>query len=132
MKKLSILVLVPLLLLVAQVQSAGVRAVNFTPVAPQELGRYIGSNLYGKAYANLGVVSAADRTNGVVALVGRHGELANIHHSLLYKNGAFLAAPALTAGDIARVSGDPKKVLVQPSIIIQEFTADSVDPVVIE
>ena len=97
------------------------------PVAPFELDGFIGKNLHGAGFANLGIVSAADPYSGLIAVVGRHGELATIHTSMLVANGkSTLRAPALTVGDVARVSygGMSRVPMVDPRIIIEEFPLD--------
>jgi hypothetical protein len=94
-----------------------------TPVAPQELNGFIGSTLHGRAYANLGVVSAVDRYSGTAAVVGRHGELVTIHTSMLVKNGkSDLRAPTLTAGDIAAHSnaGMSRVPMIRGQVIVEE------------
>lgn len=75
-------------------QTTGVREVT------TDLNQFIGRNLFGRGHANLGVVSAADRYNGVIGVTGRHGEFALISGTLLTRDGLTLYAPALTAGDI--------------------------------
>jgi hypothetical protein len=94
-----------------------------SPVAPHELNGFIGNTLHGRAYANLGIVSAADRTSGTIAVVGRHGELATVHTSMLVRNGkSDLRAPLLTSADIARRSnsGMSRVPLMQGQVIIEE------------
>ena len=44
------------------------------PVLNQDLNQFIGRNVFGFAHENLGVVSAANRDRGAIAIVGRHGE----------------------------------------------------------
>ena len=117
MKKTTLIL--PLLLLTA----GTVPAAAERPVSSWELNRFIGSNLHGKAYSNLGVVAAASRRSGTIALVGRHGEVATIHESLLVRDGMKLRAPSLNSGDIVRASnsGRSRVPLVNPRIIIEEF-----------
>jgi hypothetical protein len=93
---------------------------ELTPVMPHQLDDHIGETLKGKAWAPLGIVAAASREQGTIALVGRHGEVATIHHSMLGRNGMELKAPTLTYGDIARAShtGKSKVPLRRGEIII--------------
>ena len=94
------------------------------PVAPWELDSFIGKQLQGDAFAPLGIVSAANEYNGLIAIVGRHGEVATIHASMLVSNGKQnLRAPSLTTGDIAAVSygGMSGVPIVDPRIIIEEY-----------
>ena len=118
MKKHTLIL--PLLLLTA----GTVPAVAETPVSSWELNRFIGSNLHGKAHANLGIVSAANRNSGTIALVGRHGEVATLHNSLLVRAGMKLMAPTVSYGDIARASnsGMSRVPLTDPRITIEEYT----------
>jgi hypothetical protein len=74
------------------------------PVAAAELDGFVGTAMKGLANAPLGIVGAANTQAGTVAVVGRHGELATIHASLMVKDGMKLKAPALSTGDIVRVS----------------------------
>lgn len=89
-----------------------------------DLNQFIGRNLFGWGHANLGVVSAADRDNGVIGLTGRFGEFALISGSLLTHDGATLYAPTLTAGDIKLASNAqlarPGTILTAPSVQIIE------------
>lgn len=99
-------------------QTTIVRTVN------TDLNQFIGRNLFGVGHANLGVVSAADRYNGVIGLTGRHGEFALISGSLLTHDGVTLYAPTLTAGDIKVASNaqfaHPGTVLGAPNVLIIE------------
>jgi hypothetical protein len=95
---------------------------SLEPAMGHELNKFIGTTLKGKAHMPLGIVAAADRTTGSVGVVGRHGEVAQIHNSLLYRDGAVLRAPDLTYGDIARASAH-RRPLVRPEIIIEEIPA---------
>ena len=70
----------------------------------QDLNQFIGRNVFGPAQANLGVVSAIDRNNGIIVIIGRHGEHARLSVSLLTWDGTILYASSLTAGDIKQVS----------------------------
>jgi len=94
------------------------------PVAPQELNAFVGSNLFGQAHANLGVVSAVDPVAGVIGLTGRFGEYALISSSMLARNGLTLRAPELTAGDI-KIASDtnlahPGAMIATPHVIVIE------------
>jgi hypothetical protein len=118
MKKHTLIL--PLLLLTA----GTVPAVAETPVSSWELNRFIGSNLKGRAMSDLGIVSAANRHSGTIALVGRHGEVATVHQSLLVRTGMKLHAPTLSRGDISRASnsGMSRVPLTDPTITIEEYT----------
>lgn len=95
-----------------------------TEVTTTDLNHFIGTNLFGLANANLGVVSAADPYMGVIGVTGRHGEYALISASMLTHDGATLYAPALAAGDIKMASeaqwGRPGSVLTGPHVIVIE------------
>ncbi len=67
------------------------------PVASYEVSKFIGTTLKGRAMAPLGVVSAADRKSGFLAVAGMHGERAIIHASLLQRNGTRLMPPPIDA-----------------------------------
>jgi hypothetical protein len=77
---------------------------SLTPVAPQDLNRFIGATLYGRARANIGIVTAADSDRGTIQVVAWMGEVATIPVSLLGSAGLQLRAPAVTLGDVARAS----------------------------
>jgi hypothetical protein len=116
-------IILPLLLSVAAAAPAAAYSYGSPqPVESWQLNKFIGMNLHGRAYANLGVVSAANRNMGTIALVGRHGELATIHRSMLVRSGYQLRAPDLTYGDIARVSngGMSRVPIVRGEIFIEE------------
>ena len=89
-----------------------------------DLNQFIGRNLFGAGRANLGVVSAADRDNGIIGVTGRFGEYALISGTLLTRDGLTLFAPALTAGDIKLASNAqlarPGSVLTAPHVLIIE------------
>src|SRR5262249_46526279 len=53
------------------------------PVDPQDLNHFVGMELHGMAFADLGVIGQVDRRAGLVALNGKHGEFAVLHTSLL-------------------------------------------------
>lgn len=95
-------------------------AVN-KPVASYEVNKFIGTTLKGRAMAPLGIVSAADRKSGFLAVAGMHGERAIIHASLLQRSGTRLMAPQLTRADIKRVSGTNRGLIAKPEVIIEEF-----------
>jgi hypothetical protein len=113
--------ILPLLLLTA----GTVPAAADTLVSSWELNRFIGSNLKGTAQSNLGIVSAANRDSGTVAVVGRHGELATVHTSMLTRAGMKLQAPTVSRGDIAMASySGMNRVPLggEPTIIIEEYS----------
>jgi hypothetical protein len=95
-----------------------------TEVTTTNLNHFIGTNLFGLANANLGVVSAADPYMGVIGVTGRHGEYALISASMLTHDGATLYALALAAGDIKMASeaqwARPGSVLAAPHVIVIE------------
>jgi hypothetical protein len=84
-----------------------------SPVSNYELNRFIGTNLHGSGFSNLGVVAAASRQMGTVAVVGRHGELATIHASMLVKDGMRLRAPELSHGHIMAASWSPRRPIIR-------------------
>ena len=77
---------------------------ELTPVAPNELNKFIGRNIQGRYLSNIGIVSNADRRRGTIMVVGRHGEVATIPVSLLGRRGWQLRAPAVSTAEIARAS----------------------------
>jgi hypothetical protein len=93
------------------------------PVAGYELNKFVGTTLKGKAHMPLGIVAGVNRNSGMIGVVSRHGQVAMVHNSLLYRTGAVLRAPDLTYGDIAAASGT-RRALVRPEIIIEEFTIE--------
>jgi len=99
-------------------------AETLAPVGSESLDQFIGTNLFGHAYANLGVVSQADLHSGVIGLSGPYGEFALIHTSMLARNGLTLRAPALTVGDIRRASTmnlqHPGATIINPTITVKE------------
>ena len=101
-------IVLPLLLTVAAATPA---AAYTSPVNSHELNRFVGTNLKGKAFSNLGVVAAVSRPRGTIALVGRHGEVATIHNSMLVRTGMQLRAPDLSYGDIARASDNGRSAI---------------------
>jgi hypothetical protein len=60
----------------------------------------------------------------VIGVVGRHGEFALLHTSVLKRNGIELRAPTITIGEFARASiinlTKPGSTLIYPHVIIQE------------
>ena len=94
------------------------------PVEPQVLDQFIGWTVYGEARAPLGVVSKVDRKAGVIGLVGRHGEFALMHTSVLARNGMILHAPTVSVGDFVRASTAnllrPGSTLIFPHVIVEE------------
>jgi hypothetical protein len=99
-------------------------AAQLTPIPSYDLDRFIGSTVLGKAQAPLGVLSSADPQSGVVAIVGRPGELAYLDGSLLARNGSRIRAPGVSIGEynLASIANfhSPGTVLVHPQIIIEE------------
>jgi hypothetical protein len=77
---------------------------NLTPVAPNELNKFIGRNIQGRYLSNIGIVTNADRQKGTLMVVSRHGQVATIPVSLLGRRGWQLRAPAVSTADIARAS----------------------------
>jgi hypothetical protein len=92
------------------------------PVEPQQLDDFIGESLRGKAFQPLGIVAASSVEQGTIAIVGRHGEVATIHHSMLARYGMDLRAPTLTYADIVRQSNRGKSrepIMRRGEIIIE-------------
>jgi hypothetical protein len=119
--------------LAAALASAAFAAPSLAQVVVQEsivtqintdLNQFIGTNLFGLANANLGVVSAANPYTGVIGVTGRHGEYALISGSMLTHDGTTLYAPALSVGDIKIASeaqwAHPGSVLAAPHVIVIE------------
>src|SRR5829696_6042520 len=46
---------------------------GLTPVAPQELNRFIGATVYGRARAKLGIVTGANRDSGTIKVIAWQG-----------------------------------------------------------
>jgi hypothetical protein len=94
-----------------------------SPVAPWQLDDFVGTSLKGHGHTSLGIVGAANTEAGTIAVVGRHGELATVHASMMVRDGGKLMAPALTRGDIVRQSnaGLSKEPFTAGTIIIEEF-----------
>jgi hypothetical protein len=117
------MLILPLLLLTA----AGTTTASAqSPVASWELDSFIGSSLKGYGHTPLGIVGAANTRDGTVAVVGRHGELATVHQSMMVKEGMKLRAPALTRGDIVRASslGRSREPFTAGTIIIEELEVE--------
>lgn len=119
------LLALPLLLLSAgAITPALAQRPILQPVAREDLSRFVGTNLHGRAYANLGVVSAVDRRAGVIGLHGPYGEYALIHTSVLARNGLQLRAPTLSIGDVRRASDKNMArrgaVIINPTVEIEE------------
>jgi hypothetical protein len=95
-----------------------------TRLGPENLSSVIGDTVLGAANANLGVVSRVDPATGTITVTGRHGEVAHISSSWAGRDGLFLRAPALTAGDIAMASNanlfNPGTILGTPRVIVVE------------
>jgi hypothetical protein len=119
MKKLLIPLLLATFVGAVPASAQGWRS-PLTPVQSFELNKFVGTTLKGKAMQPLGIVAGVNRNTGMIGVVSRHGHVASIHNSLLFKNGARLRAPELTSGDVARASG-MHRPLVRPEIIIEEI-----------
>ena len=117
--------LLPLLLAVSVAIPASAQGWRspLQPVAGYELSKFVGTTLKGNAMAPLGVVAGVNRHTGMIGVVGRHGQVATIHNSLLFKTGARLRAPELSYGDIARASAT-RRALVRPQIIIEDIVIE--------
>ena len=115
MKKQA-LILSALLLSTAAITPA---AATVQPVQNRVLSHFVGSTLFGKAHANLGVVAAVSPVRGEIALVGRHGELVAINSSMLIRDGWNVYAPDVTGGDVAAASGEHIPI-TQPTIRVIE------------
>jgi hypothetical protein len=116
-------VILPLLLSVAAAAPAAAYTYREpTPVASHELNKFVGTNLHGRGWSNIGIVAAVSRPMGTIAVVGRHGEVATVDKSMLVRAGLQLQAPELTTGDIARrsYSGMNRVPLSRGEIIIEE------------
>jgi hypothetical protein len=122
------LLILPLLVLPAAAPAMAETSVPTaeTRVAPSALDRFVGTTMKGLADAPLGIVGAANTETGTVAVVGRHGEIATIHTSLMLKQGMKLKAPALGTGDIVRVSGAGRssEPFRAGTIIVEEVDSD--------
>jgi hypothetical protein len=94
------------------------------PVAGEELNQFVGWTLFGEAHAPLGVVSKYDLNAGVIGVVGRHGEFALLHISVLKRNGIELWAPTITFGEFAQASianlTQRGSTLIYPHVIVTE------------
>jgi hypothetical protein len=114
------MLLLPVLLFAAV---GATQASATSPVAPSQLDSFIGTSLKGYGHTNLGIVGAANTEAGTIAVVGRHGELATVHASMMVRDGMTLRAPALTPNDIVRVSnaGLSKEPFTAGTIIIEEI-----------
>ena len=102
--KLRILALIVLCSGVLSAPALAQTSRPLTPVSAQELSKYIGSMLYGRAQTRLGIISKADRRRGTVMIAARNGEMATIPFNLLGRNGMRLRAPAIAGGDVAAAS----------------------------
>jgi hypothetical protein len=97
------------------------------PVAARDLDRYIGSTVWGAADADLGIVAAANRDMGTIAVVGPGGELATIDESMLMHDGDRLSAPEVTGADIAQMSYSGKSnvpIVRHGQVLIEELSLD--------
>ena len=77
---------------------------SLTPVAAQELDKFVGTTLYGRARVNLGIVTGVNRERGTIKVVAWQGEHATIPVSLLGRAGLQLRAPAVMLADVAHAS----------------------------
>jgi hypothetical protein len=97
---------------------------SLQPVAGEDLDQYVGWTVFGAARAPLGVVSKVDLKAGVIGVVGRHGEFALMHTSVLKRNGIELRAPTITFGEFAQASianlTRRGSTLIYPNIIVTE------------
>ena len=94
---------------------------QLTPVTPQELNKFIGTTVKGRAFAPLGIVSDANRRNGTIMIVSRHGQMATIPAMLLGRYGMQLRAPAISVGEVAQASyGGKAKVPLTGEVEVQE------------
>jgi hypothetical protein len=114
------------IVLAALAGTASAQTSRLAPVESTELNRYVGSNLKGRAFADLGIVEQVDRRSGLIGLRGRYsGDFTVIHNSLLYRNGARLRAPSLSYADVSNGSGfatrGRTRALVAPHITVEEF-----------
>lgn len=78
------------------------------PVGRAQLGRYVGSELYGAHGADLGIISSVSTRAGDVSVVGPQGQVLTIGASMLMHNGLMLMAPDLTAAEIAAWTNEGK------------------------
>lgn len=104
-------VFVPILLAVSGLAGPAVsqeitREVVVGEIALPDLNVFVGSNPLGFGHDNLGVISTADSSRGIVGVTGRHGEFSLMSASLLTHNGLTLDAPTLTRNDI-KVASTP-------------------------
>jgi hypothetical protein len=94
------------------------------PVTGEELNQYVGWTVFGEAHVPLGVVSKYDLKAGVIGVVGRHGEFALLHTSVLMRNGIELRAPTVTFGEFAQASianlTQRGSTLIYPHVIVTE------------
>ena len=97
---------------------------NLTPVAPDDVSRFIGRTLLGRHLNSIGIVSEADRARGTIMIVSRQGELATIPASLLGRNGLQLRAPAVSSADISRASFSGKSSIPLQGEVIVTSNAD--------
>jgi hypothetical protein len=97
---------------------------GYTDVGKNDLDRFIGSSLFGKYLNNIGIVSHVSATGDAIAVVGRRGELATLHTSMLGRKGMDLHAPELTISDIAYLShsGRSRVPLRRGEITISRLT----------
>ncbi len=96
---------------------------NDTPVAPWELGQFIGAPLHGAGFMPLGIVSGYDTDRGIIQVVSPNGGVATIHTSMLVADSrSQLQAPLLNKGDIAAVStlSTSDIPFVAPSITVED------------
>ena len=115
-----------LLLLSAAVAAPASAERILKPVAAKDLSRFVGTTVYGRAHANIGVVSQVDRKRGLIAVAGKRGDFAVLHTSLLARDGMRMFAPQLSVGQMASISAKrasrPTLVAMAktPSVIVEE------------
>lgn len=93
------------------------------PVEKSELTHFVivGATVLGRDYVPLGGVSKVNPHNGLVGIVGNHGEFFVTHFSLLRRDGYRLFAPELSIADVAQIalyrSVEPDAVVVAKASI---------------
>src|SRR4051812_36205160 len=75
-----------------------------TPVTAQELNKFVGTTVYGRARAKIGIVTGINRELGTIKVIAWQGEVATIPVALLGRAGHQLRAPAVALGDVTQAS----------------------------
>src|SRR4051812_42728284 len=90
----------------------GTRAL--TPVVPQELNKFVGTTVYGRARTKIGIVTGVNRERGTIKVIAWQGEVATIPIALLGRAGHQMRAPAVALGDVSRASysGQSRRPLI--------------------